>query len=217
MGNILRVLSSCLGSKPSEQGQASIPRPNLDAVGFAALARDLLHFETTGQVPEGLSNYVTTTKRTQAVWYGKLLAGWKGAKPPPRNAHEASNFVVATLHGHRKVDIQGILLFYDLTQEVPAEPVIDGHAPVVPHSHPNIPTDLWPEGVQYELRTLPVDKKAVADGDTLTVYVDVNDDIREKAIVPNNVLQAIAKRRAARKVRDYITADALAKNIFQSI
>ncbi|XP_026384650.1 uncharacterized 38.1 kDa protein-like [Papaver somniferum] len=64
------------------------------------------------------------------------------------------------------------------------------------------------EGVQFELQTFPVDAKAVADADGLTVYVDAADP-REAPYVPLDVRAAFLRRSEARLSRDYATADAL--------
>ena len=52
--------------------------------------------------------------------------------------------------------------------------------------------------------------KAVADGDTVTVYV------RETANVPKEVQVAVAQRAKARSVRNYDVADALHKKIIDA-
>lgn len=54
--------------------------------------------------------------------------------------------------------------------------------------------------------------KAIADGDTITVYVDTADP-RESSIVPREVQEAAIARAEARAVRDYSKADALHKTI----
>lgn len=69
-----------------------------------------------------------------------------------------------------------------------------------------------PQGVKYELHTLPVDAKAVADGDTITVYVDTADP-RESGNVPRKVQEAAAERIKARAAKNYQKADALQKII----
>ncbi|XP_019415246.1 PREDICTED: staphylococcal-like nuclease CAN1 [Lupinus angustifolius] len=56
---------------------------------------------------------------------------------------------------------QGLSAFYDLPQ--PNNPI---EVKVKPSSS-------IPNGVKFELHTLPVDAKAVSDGDTLTVYVSI--------------------------------------------
>lgn len=65
------------------------------------------------------------------------------------------------------------------------------------------------------MQTLPVDAKAVADGDTITVYVSCSDP-RESSSVPKDVLLAAIKRAKARDKKNYVEADALQKKITDS-
>ncbi|GJN05713.1 hypothetical protein PR202_ga23369 [Eleusine coracana subsp. coracana] len=81
----------------------------------AALGRDVLNFQSTSQVPDGLSRHVVSSKKAQANWYNKLLAAWKKARPPPKTPEEAARFVVQTLKNHQKADV-----------EVDAKSVADG-------------------------------------------------------------------------------------------
>jgi hypothetical protein len=57
-----------------------------------------------------------------------------------------------------------------------------------------------------------VDAKAVADGDTITVYVDTADP-RESSNVPPEVQEATADRIKARGAKNYHKADMLQKII----
>lgn len=57
-----------------------------------------------------------------------------------------------------------------------------------------------------------MDVKAVADGDTVTVYVSTMDP-RESSSVPKEVQVAAAQRAKARAKRNYPEADALHKKI----
>lgn len=57
-----------------------------------------------------------------------------------------------------------------------------------------------------------MDAKAVADGDTVTVYVSTMDP-RESSSVPKEVKMAAAQRSKARAERNYTKADALQKKI----
>lgn len=57
-----------------------------------------------------------------------------------------------------------------------------------------------------------VDAKAVADGDTITVYVSTADP-RESSSVPKEVQAAAIQRSKARAERNYDKADALHKKI----
>lgn len=60
-----------------------------------------------------------------------------------------------------------------------------------------------------------VDAKAVADGDTVTVYVSTADP-RESSLVPTHVHTAATKRSQARARKNYTEADALHKQIIDS-
>lgn len=54
--------------------------------------------------------------------------------------------------------------------------------------------------------------KSVADGDTITVYVDTADP-REASSVPRDVQVAAVQRSKARAAKNYAKADELHKNI----
>lgn len=60
-----------------------------------------------------------------------------------------------------------------------------------------------------------VDAKAVADGDTITVYVSTADP-RESSSVPKDVQTAAVQRSKARARKDYARADELHKQIIDS-
>jgi len=201
MGNALRFLygECCNPQSEGSIGPYGVPHAT---VGFSALSRDLFQFETNGQVPEGLNQYVESSKKTQANWYKKILAAWKEARPPPSNAEEAATLIVETLKRHHKVDVEGLLTFYGLPN--PTAPV------QVPTA--GAPAQKWTEGLKYELHTLQVGAKDVADGDTINVYVDTK-NAREAVNVPTSVQEAMIQRREARARRDYKTADALNKQI----
>lgn len=206
MGNALRFLyGNCC--KPTTSGDSQSLGPHgitSSSVGVSALAHDLVHFENTSQVPEGLSKHVVSSKKTQANWYRKLVDAWKEAKPPPRTPDEAARLVILTLKRHHKVDVEGLLIFYGLP---------------LPHTLVEVavqhPATSLPHGVQFEMHTLPVDAKAVADGDTITVYVSVADP-RESSCVPGNVHAAAAHRSEARARRNYEEADAFHKQIIDA-
>ncbi|VAH73114.1 unnamed protein product [Triticum turgidum subsp. durum] len=119
----------------SDLSDAAFQPHGADA-SVAALGRDILEFQRTKQVPEGLGRHVVSSAAAQA-----------NCAP----AHK-------------------------------------------------------PQGVKFELHTLPVDAKAVADGDTVTVYVDTND-------APSEIKKAAAERTKARAARNFPTADALQKTI----
>ncbi|XP_068668033.1 staphylococcal-like nuclease CAN2 [Aristolochia californica] len=202
MGNALRFLcSSCC--KPETEDFDSVGPHGVTAatVGVSALSRDIFHYEITSQVPEGLSQCVVSSKNAQANWYKKLLQAWKEADPPPRTPEEATRLVTGTLKRHKKQDVEGLLAFYGLPLPLPHTSIQTS----------GVPSSL-PEGVQFELVTLPVDAKAVADGDTVTVYVDTADP-RESAFVPSGIHEAAIRRSQARAVRNFVQADALQKEI----
>ncbi|CAN1812200.1 Uncharacterized 38.1 kDa protein [Linum perenne] len=110
MGNALRFLyHNCC--KPTASGDSdpyavSPHGVSASTVGVSALAHDLLHFESTSQVPAGLAKHVVSSKKAQANWYRKLLEAWKEANPPPRTHEEAASLVITTLKGHQKADVQ---------------------------------------------------------------------------------------------------------------
>ncbi|CAL4958436.1 unnamed protein product [Urochloa decumbens] len=78
--------------------------------------------------------------------------------------------------------------------------------------HPAAPPPPKPQGAKFELHTLPIDPKSVADGDTINVYVDTADP-RESGSVPREVQKAAAERTKARAAKNYQKADALQKVI----
>ncbi|KAL9226795.1 hypothetical protein vseg_002566 [Gypsophila vaccaria] len=198
MGNALRFLyQNCCQPTTTEFGPHGV---SVQTAGVSALARDLLHFEATSQVPDGLSKHVVSSKKAQANWYTKLIPAWKESKPPPRTPEQAGRLIVETLKRHQKADVEGLLAYYGLPHPSTLVEVSSG-----------APSSL-PDGVKYELHTLPVDVKAVADGDTVTVYVSTKDP-RESSSVPREVQVAATERAKARAVRDYVKADALHKKI----
>ncbi|CAN1325615.1 Uncharacterized 38.1 kDa protein [Linum perenne] len=110
MGNALRFLyhNCCKPTASGDSDPYSVPPHGVSAstVGVSALAHDLLHFESTSQVPAGLAKHVVSSKKAQANWYRKLLEAWKEANPPPRTHEEAASLVITTLKGHQKADVQ---------------------------------------------------------------------------------------------------------------
>ncbi|KAG1339005.1 putative 38.1 kDa protein [Cocos nucifera] len=142
---------------------------------------------------------VISSISTSHLRYKKLLEAWREAKPPPKTPEEATRLVVRTLKRHQKADVEGLLTYYGLPL-----PHTLSEISVIPSSRP--------EGVKYELQTLPVDAKAVADGDTITVYVDTA-DTRESTNVPRGVQDAAIKRAKARAAKNYKKADELQKII----
>ncbi|KAI3751243.1 hypothetical protein L2E82_22291 [Cichorium intybus] len=206
-------------------------------VGVSALAQHLYHFEITSQVPEGLSKHVSSSKKAQSNWYKKLSKAWRESKPPPKTPEEASRLVIHTLHRHQRPDIEvllpqsffkrddpdpdpdpdfdiknkplsrlhfakgnftqfGLLSFYGL-------PLVDSLVELTAGEAPPLP-----DGLKFELHTLPVDPRAVADGDGVTVYVSTS-DARESSRVPLEIQMAAVERKEARAQRNYTRADSL--------
>ncbi|KAJ8764019.1 hypothetical protein K2173_004900 [Erythroxylum novogranatense] len=205
MGNALRFLyAHCC--KPTVSGESDSLGPHgvsATTVGVSALAHDLFNFEINSQVPEGLSDHVVSSKKAQANWYRKLSVAWREAKPPPRTPEEASRLIIQTLKKHQKADVEGLLAFYGLPLP---------HTLLEPSG--GVPTSL-PQGVKFELQTLPVDARAIPDGDTITVYVSTTDP-RESSCLPLEVQMAAVQRSQARAERNYAKADALHKQIIDS-
>ncbi|KAI9075647.1 hypothetical protein K1719_042397 [Acacia pycnantha] len=68
------------------------------------------------------------------------------------------------------------------------------------------------KGVKLELHTLPVDGKAMANGDTLTLYVRASDP-EEVNLVPSHVLEENLKRKQGQTLRNYVEVNALHQQI----
>lgn len=206
MGNVLRLFCGRCG-KPSTADNDGPPLGphgvSVDTVGVSALAHDLFNFDISSKVPEGLGKHVISSRKAQANWYKKLLEAWRQAKPPPTTPEDAARLVISTLKRHQKADVEGLLVYYGLP--------LPQNLVEISAGFPSLP----PEGVKFELLTLPVDAKAVADGDTVTVYVSTADP-RESSFVPNDVHEAAVERSRARAERNYAKADALHKNIVDS-
>ncbi|CAH8265434.1 unnamed protein product [Arabidopsis lyrata] len=204
MGNALTFLyGKCC--KPTTTDDSLGPHGiSAATVGVSALAHDLFNFEITSQVPEGLGRYVQSSRKAQANWYRKIHEAWKQAKPPPQTAEEASRLVIEILKRNQKADVEGLLSFYGL-----------------PWSHTLVevyveaPVSSLPEGVRFEFQTLPVDPKAVADGDTITVYVRASEPV-VSSYVPREVNLAAVQRAKAREKRNYPKADELHQKIIDS-
>ncbi|CAA7028887.1 unnamed protein product [Microthlaspi erraticum] len=203
MGNALTFLyGKCC--KPTPTNESLGPHGVSPAtVGVSALAHDLFNFDITSQVPGGLGRYVESSKKAQAKWFKKILEAWKQAKPPPQTAEEASRLVIEILKRNQKADVEGLLSFYGL-------PLPDSLVELSTEAHVSLP-----EGVLYEFQTLPVDPKAVADGDTITVYVSSSDPAVSSS-VPREVNVAATERLKAREKKDYTKADGLHQKIIDS-
>ncbi|KAK9075416.1 hypothetical protein SSX86_003739 [Deinandra increscens subsp. villosa] len=114
--------------------------------------------------------------------YKQLSQAWK---PPPNTPQQPSTLVIQTLTTPHH--LQGFF------------PQLE--APALAHE------------LIFQLHTLPVDAaKAVADGDTLTVYVSTS-DARESSRVPLQVQMAAVEHNVARAEGNYTKADALQKQI----
>lgn len=187
-------------SRPQEPQPLGPHGVTAATVGVSALAQDLFNFGITSKVPEGLSRHVVSSRKAQANWYKKLSEAWKESKPPPKTPEAAANLIVRTLKRNQNADVEGILAFYGLpSPQSPAETF-------------SAPSSLPEEEVKFKLYTLPVDARAVVDGDGLTVYVDTADP-RESASVPLEIQEAAIERSRARAVKNYSKADALHKRI----
>ncbi|KAG8053376.1 hypothetical protein GUJ93_ZPchr0001g32667 [Zizania palustris] len=75
-----------------------------------------------------------------------------------------------------------------------------------------MPLTASPRGVKYELHTLPVDAKAVTDGDTIIVHVAMADH-PGSFTVPQEVHQAAVDRTEALMTKNYQRANELQKTI----
>ncbi|KAI3884752.1 hypothetical protein MKX03_017834 [Papaver bracteatum] len=186
------------------------PPPPPPTNGVSSLGSDLFNFDNTFEVPELLSEHVASSKKDQAKWYEKLLKAWKGAKPPPKTPEQASRLVMQTLHKNQKADVEGLLKFYGL-------PVLHEHQIDIPAEEVFPAVEVFPpprpEGVKFELHTFPVDAYAVADGDGLTVYVDVADPREATISVPEDVRVAVSERSKARASKDKPKEKVLHKTI----
>ncbi|KAF3659903.1 putative staphylococcal-like nuclease CAN1 [Capsicum annuum] len=88
----------------------------------------------------------------------------------------------------------------------------------LPHSLVELTSDGAPPshqgGLKFELDTLPMDAKAVADGDTVTVYVNTTDPV--SSCLPGDVQAAAIQISKARAQKNYAKADKLHKQIMDS-
>nr|GME12676.1 staphylococcal-like nuclease CAN2 [Ipomoea batatas] len=204
MGNALTFLyGRCCSATPESGGSLGHHGVTPATVGVSALAQDLYNFEITSQVPQELKQHVVSSRKAQSNWYRKLSDAWREARPPPKTPEEAARLVIQTLKNHQTADVEGLLAFYGLP--LPAA--------LVQLTYEGPP--LCPEGLQFELLTLPVDPKAVADGDTITVYVGTTDP-REASCVPSDVQVAAVERSEARSHKNYARADQLHQHIIDS-
>ncbi|KAB2064071.1 hypothetical protein ES319_A10G264600v1 [Gossypium barbadense] len=225
MGNALRLLyGKCF--QPSTTGDSDSVGPpyTTTAPAVSALAHDLFNFEITSQVPEALSQHVVSSREAQVTWYGKLLQSWKEAKPPPKTPEEVARLIVETLSRHQKADVEGLLEFYGLPHPSILAEISTGVPTRLPEfvfQGGTLPEFVFqggtrlPEGVEFEMHTLPVDGNTVPDGDGLNVYVNT-DDPRESPNIPRAVLMAVVRRSKARAKKNYARADELRQKIIES-
>nr|GMD52987.1 staphylococcal-like nuclease CAN2 [Ipomoea batatas]GMD57527.1 staphylococcal-like nuclease CAN2 [Ipomoea batatas] len=144
MGNVLRFLCDRCCKPAADSDSPGHHGATPAAAGVSAIAHDIRNFEINSQVPQGLSQQVVSSKKAQANWYKKLSDAWREAKPPPKTPEEVSRFVIQTLKRHQKADVEGLLAFYGL----PLPHSLVEHTNGAPPSHP--------QGLKFELHTLPV-------------------------------------------------------------
>uniref|UniRef100_A0A0E0RCR7 TNase-like domain-containing protein n=1 Tax=Oryza rufipogon TaxID=4529 RepID=A0A0E0RCR7_ORYRU len=70
-------------------------------VGVAALAHDLLNFESTSMVPDGLSQHVVSSRKAQ-----KLLEAYKNTTPPPKTPADAAQLIARALNMIQRADLE---------------------------------------------------------------------------------------------------------------
>ncbi|KAL0919556.1 hypothetical protein M5K25_011656 [Dendrobium thyrsiflorum] len=218
MGNALRFLCgftqrSTAADEPQVLGSHGV---TIEIIWVAALAVDLHHFVITSQVPTGLSQYVSYSKKEHASWnfrYIKLLMAWNEDRPPPKQPEVVAMLVIQTLHSMGKANLEGYLAFYVLPY-VP-QTIEEDIEVTTTTTRPEGITPPWAEGVQFELLTLPVDKRAIGDGDGFTAYVSIIEP-RELKLMPQHVKDAIIMRENARAVKDFTEAKLIKKYIIAS-
>ncbi|KAG8089293.1 hypothetical protein GUJ93_ZPchr0011g28678 [Zizania palustris] len=172
-------------------------------IGVSALARDLLNFQSTSMVPEGLSQHVGSSKKAQVKWYRNMLEAYSNRTSPPKTPADAAQLIARALNMIQRTELEGILEFYNF-------PV--SSLPTASSKHQ--PSSL-PEGVQFVLNTLPVYDKCIGDGDGFTAYVSTTDP-SESAKVPLEVHEMVIERTQARKCRDYHRANALQSSLHKA-
>ncbi|XP_028806662.1 staphylococcal-like nuclease CAN1 [Neltuma alba] len=176
-------------------------RPSSNAV--LVLGQDLFQFYHTCQVSEGLGKHVLSSEATQIIWFRKLMDAWRNSEQVRHTPKEVSQVINKALEEHLKAEVEELLSFYGLAQP---HTIVDANRKA---------TKSLPKGVKLELHTLPVDGRAVADGDTITVYVRALDP-QEISCVPSHVLKANIKRNEARALRNYAEANVLHQEIINS-
>ncbi|KAL8251911.1 hypothetical protein R6Q59_035604 [Mikania micrantha] len=132
--------------------------------------------------------------------YNQLSKAWRESKPQPESPDEAFNLGIRTLQSHRSSDVEGLLSFYGLPLPHSLVELAAGDAPSLS------------DGLKFQLHTLPVNAKAVADGDTVTVYVSTS-YAWESSRVPQEVQMAAVELNESRAEMNYTKANALHKRI----
>ncbi|KAJ0525635.1 putative thermonuclease active, staphylococcal nuclease (SNase-like), SNase-like, superfamily [Helianthus annuus] len=179
----MRVDFCKAGAVPSHQ-----PPPQAAALVMEHLAT--MAFLSPPSLSPPLLNTLNSPLRCNQV-----SKSWRESKPPPNTPEEASRLVSHTLQRHPTPDMEGLWSFYVLR---------------LPHLLVDAP--YLADGIKFELHTLPVDAKAVADGDTVTVYVSTS-DAQESSRVPQEVQMAAVERIEALAEMNYTKADSLQKRI----
>lgn len=104
--------------------------------------------------------------------YGKILEAWKQAKPRPQTDEEAARLVVATLKGHKKADVEVLIVFQSckitkhfgkIIETVFVNDITQGLLSFYRLSSPGKLDEVSnespvsvSEGLKFELQTLPV-------------------------------------------------------------
>nr|GEX66390.1 staphylococcal-like nuclease CAN2 [Tanacetum cinerariifolium] len=158
------------------------------------------HQPTTPLPPQHVmalvTNHLATTTFKLPLRYQKLSEAVRESKPPPNTPEEASGLLIHTLHKNQQPKPDGLFSIFGLP---------------LPHFFYREAPPLA-DGVKFELHTLPVDAKAVADGDTVTVYVSTL-DARESLRVPQDVQVAAVEQNEAHAEKNYTKEDELNKQI----
>ncbi|KAH0461929.1 hypothetical protein IEQ34_009504 [Dendrobium chrysotoxum] len=161
----------------------------IEIVEVATLAVDLRHFDITSQVFIGLSQYMSSSMKEQATLH----------------------FINTNCVTWHYLCLQRFLAFYGL----PYVPQTIEEDIEVTITRPEGITPPLPEGVQFELLTLPVDKRAIGDGDGFTAYVSITEP-RELKLTPQKVRDAIIRMENARDAKDFKQAKLIKKSVVDS-
>ncbi|KAI0495893.1 hypothetical protein KFK09_022200 [Dendrobium nobile] len=117
---------------------------------------------------------------------------------------------VVELH-HLCITSQGFLAFY----VIPYVPqTIEEDIEATTTRSEGITPPCMLEGVQFELLTLPVDKRDIGDGDGFTVYVSITEP-RELKLIPQKVIDAIIMMENARDAKDFKLAKLIKRSVIE--